>query len=196
MHPAEDDDFRIGAGGGLGEAERVPGKVSHILHLGALVIMGQDDGLALLRQSADLLADVGVYRHTLSPGPSFSYYTRGIVRRGQGRMPQGKSGAIPLQVRRLIEGALEEDGISGDLTTGALVLDEECGRAEAVARAPGGLAGTWGLPQVFTTADPRLAVELLRPEGGRVVSGDTVAAVHGPLASLLKGETVARSVVQ
>ena len=111
-------------------------------------------------------------------------------------MPQGESAAIPLQVRRLIEGALEEDGISGDLTTGALVLDEECGRAEAVARAPGVLAGTWVFAQVFTAVDPRLAVELLRPEGGRVVPGDTVAAVRGSLASILKAERVALNFLQ
>jgi len=111
-------------------------------------------------------------------------------------MPQGESGAIPLQVRRLIEGALEEDGISGDLTTGALVLDGECGRAEAVARAPGVLAGTGVFAQVFTAVDPRLAVELLRPEGGRVVPGDTVAAVRGSLASILKAERVALNFLQ
>ncbi len=110
-------------------------------------------------------------------------------------MPQGEPRAIPLQVRRLIEGALEEDGISGDLTTGALV-DEECGRAEAAARAPGVLAGTWVFAQVFTAVDPRLAVELLRPEGGRVVPGDTVAAVRGSLASILKAERVALNFLQ
>jgi len=111
-------------------------------------------------------------------------------------MPQGESGAIPLQVRRLIEGALEEDGVSGDLTTGALVFDEEYGRAEAVARAPGVLAGTGVFAQVFTAVDPRLAVELLRPEGGRVVPGDTVAAVRGSLASILKAERVALNFLQ
>ena len=111
-------------------------------------------------------------------------------------MPQGESGAIPLQVRRLIEGALEEDGVSGDLTTEALVLDEECGRAEAVVRAPGVLAGTGVFAQVFTAVDPRLAVELLRPEGGRVVPGDTVAAVRGSLASILKAERVALNFLQ
>jgi len=111
-------------------------------------------------------------------------------------MLQGESGAIPLQVRRLVEGALEEDGISGDLTTEALVLDEECGRAEAVVRAPGVLAGTWVFAHVFTTVDPRLAVELVRPEGGRVVPGDTVAAVHGSLASILKAERVALNFLQ
>ncbi|MCI0484188.1 MAG: carboxylating nicotinate-nucleotide diphosphorylase [candidate division NC10 bacterium] len=111
-------------------------------------------------------------------------------------MPQGESGAIPLQVQRLIEGALEEDGISGDCTTEALVLGEECGRAEAVARAAGVLAGTWVFAQVFTTVDSRLAVEVLRPEGGRVVPGERVAAVTGSLASILRAERVALNFLQ
>jgi len=111
-------------------------------------------------------------------------------------MPQGESRAIPLQVRRLIEGALEEDGVSGDCTTEALVLGEECGRAEAVARAAGVLAGTWVFAQVFTTVDSRLAVEVLRPEGGRVVSGEKVAAVSGSLASILRAERVALNFLQ
>ncbi|HET7853584.1 MAG TPA: carboxylating nicotinate-nucleotide diphosphorylase [Candidatus Methylomirabilis sp.] len=111
-------------------------------------------------------------------------------------MPQGESRAIPLQVRRLIEGALEEDGVSGDCTTGALVLGEECGRAEAVARAAGVLAGTWVFAQVFTTVDSRLAVEFLRPEGGRVAPGEKVAAVSGSLASILRAERTALNFLQ
>lgn len=111
-------------------------------------------------------------------------------------MPQGESRAIPLQVRRLIEGALEEDRVSGDFTTEALVLGEECGRAEAVARASGVLAGAWVFAQVFTTVDPRLAVEVLRPEGGRVVPGEKVAAVSGSLASILRAERAALNFLQ
>src|SRR3972149_1984042 len=61
-----------------------------------------------------------------------------------------------------------------------------------MARAPGVLAGTGVFAQVFTAVDTRLVVELLRPEGGRVVPGDTVAAVSGSLASILKAERGAR----
>ena len=65
-------------------------------------------------------------------------------------------GTIPFQVRHLIEVALEEDLASGDPTTEALILDQERGRADAVVRAPGVLAGTWVFAQVFTTLDPSL----------------------------------------
>src|SRR3972149_5601028 len=65
-----------------------------------------------------------------------------------------------------------------------------------MARAPGVLAGTGVFAQVFTAVDTRLVVELLRPEGGRVVPGDTVAAVSGSLASIFKAERVALNFLQ
>ena len=55
-------------------------------------------------------------------------------------MPQGESGAIPLQVRRLIEGALEEDGVTRDLTTEALVLERAAGDVRR-GFLPGGVVG-------------------------------------------------------
>ncbi|MFQ5880889.1 MAG: carboxylating nicotinate-nucleotide diphosphorylase [Candidatus Methylomirabilales bacterium] len=103
---------------------------------------------------------------------------------------------IPVQVRRLIEMALEEDLGSGDPTTEALILDQDRGRAEAVARATGVLAGTWVFAAVFTTVDPRLHVELLRPEGSNILPGEAVAAVIGSLASILKAERVALNFLQ
>ncbi|MFQ5801832.1 MAG: carboxylating nicotinate-nucleotide diphosphorylase [Candidatus Methylomirabilales bacterium] len=105
-------------------------------------------------------------------------------------------GAIPFQVRRLIEVALEEDLAGGDPTTDALILSQERGRAEAVVRAPGVLAGTWVFTQVFTTLDPSVWVELLVVDGSRVTAGERVATVSGSLASILKGERVALNFLQ
>ncbi|MEE8282767.1 MAG: carboxylating nicotinate-nucleotide diphosphorylase [candidate division NC10 bacterium] len=107
-----------------------------------------------------------------------------------------ESASIPLQVRRLIEGALAEDVGSGDPTTEALILEEESGRAEAVARAPGVLAGTWVFALVFTTVDPRLEVDVLRAEGSHVSPGERVATVSGSLASILTAERVALNFLQ
>jgi len=103
---------------------------------------------------------------------------------------------IPHEVRRLIENALEEDGVQGDITTDALVFDGEWGRAEAVVRAEGVLAGAWVFAAVFTAVDPRLRVEVLRPEGHRVAPGERVAAVSGPMAGILKAERVALNFLQ
>ncbi len=105
-------------------------------------------------------------------------------------------GTIPFQVRHLIEVALEEDLASGDPTTEALILDQERGRADAVVRAPGVLAGTWVFAQVFTTLDPSLSVELLAVEGSRVSARERVATVSGALASILKADRVALNFIQ
>ncbi len=103
--------------------------------------------------------------------------------------------AILPDVRRLIEVALEEDLATGDPTTEALIAEER-GRAEAVARAPGVLAGTWVFGAVFTMLDPGLAVEIRRVDGSRVSVGERIAAVRGSLASILKAERVALNFLQ
>ncbi|MFQ5532810.1 MAG: nicotinate-nucleotide diphosphorylase, partial [Candidatus Methylomirabilales bacterium] len=103
---------------------------------------------------------------------------------------------IPAQVRRLIELALEEDVAGGDPTTEALILDQEWGSAQVVARAPGVLAGTWVFAAVFTTLDPRLQVDLLHADGSHVSPGELLATVSGPISSILKGERVALNFLQ
>ena len=105
-------------------------------------------------------------------------------------------GAMPFQVRRLIEMALEEDVAGGDPTTDALIRDQEQGRAEAVVQAPGVLAGAWVFAQVFTTLDPSIRVRLLIADGSTVVPGVKVAEVSGSLASILKAERVALNFLQ
>ena len=105
-------------------------------------------------------------------------------------------GAMPFQVRRLIEMALEEDLAGGDPTTDALIPDQEQGRAEAVVQAPGVLAGAWVFAQVFTTLDPSIRVRLLIADGSTVVPGVKVAEVSGSLASILKAERVALNFLQ
>lgn len=104
--------------------------------------------------------------------------------------------AIPLHVRQLVEHALDEDVAHGDVTTEALVSENERGRAEAVARAPGVLAGTWVFACVFTTVDPHLQVDIVRGEGSRVEPGERLATVSGALASILKAERVALNFLQ
>ena len=54
VHAAEGDDRAVGLGGLLGEAERVADVVGHVLDLGPLVVVGQDDGVALAGERADL----------------------------------------------------------------------------------------------------------------------------------------------
>src|SRR3972149_9871954 len=154
MDAAADEHVGVRAGGGPGEAQGIPGEVRYVLHLGDLIVVGQDDGLPLGPQATDLLADVGRNRHPLPPRASFRYYATGIAAEGQGPMSSEEPRVIPHEVRRLIENALEEDGVQGDITTDALVFDGEGGRAAAAGRAEGGLAGAWGVAAALPPGPP------------------------------------------
>ena len=58
MHAAEGDDIGVGFLGLVGQAERVAHVVGDFLDLGDLVIVGQDDGVALLLEAQDFGAQV------------------------------------------------------------------------------------------------------------------------------------------
>ena len=54
VHAAEDDDVGVGLGGFAREAERVADEIGDVLHLGPLVVVGEDDGVAIAGEGLDL----------------------------------------------------------------------------------------------------------------------------------------------
>ena len=54
MHAAEDDDVGIGLGRFLAQLQRVAHEVGDVLHLAALVVMGEDNGVPFLFKLQDL----------------------------------------------------------------------------------------------------------------------------------------------
>ncbi len=52
---AEDDDIGVSSGGFLAQLQRIADEVGDVLHLAALVVMGEDDGVLLLFKLQDLL---------------------------------------------------------------------------------------------------------------------------------------------
>jgi hypothetical protein len=50
---AEQDDVGVGLLGGLGELERIPDDVGDVLDVGLLVVVRQDDGVALAAERVD-----------------------------------------------------------------------------------------------------------------------------------------------
>ena len=54
MHAAEDDDVGTGSRGLLRKPEGIAHEVGHVLDLGDLVIMGEDDGVELLFEGEDV----------------------------------------------------------------------------------------------------------------------------------------------
>src|SRR3990170_144372 len=101
---------------------------------------------------------------------------------------------VPLQeadLRRLAESALLEDRAWHDITTDALVPDDQPGRAVIIAKAEGVLAGMPVARAVFAAADASLRWTAHAEDGARLASGDRVATIEGSLASILRGERVA-----
>ena len=54
---AEDDRLGVGRGGLPGQAQRVADEIGHVLHLGHLVVVREDHGVALARERADFVLE-------------------------------------------------------------------------------------------------------------------------------------------
>lgn len=98
-------------------------------------------------------------------------------------------------IRGVIERALAEDIGSGDITS-QLTVPEECqARGAFLAKQDMVLAGIELLPflyQVCGGAD----VQILRPSGSSIASGDLLATVQGPARTLLECERTALNLLQ
>jgi nicotinate-nucleotide pyrophosphorylase (carboxylating) len=93
---------------------------------------------------------------------------------------------------RLVEWALAEDlGTAGDITSRALIPADMRGTVNVVARADGVLAGAPVARLVFEKLDPAVTWKARVEDGSRLTRGTVVAAVSGPLRSLLSGERTA-----
>ncbi len=100
------------------------------------------------------------------------------------------------QIEQLIDRALAEDLGWGDVTTEALVTDDQQGKASITAKAKGIAAGTEAAKQVFLRVDPKLKVDILVDDGAEVKPGDIIAKIEGKVASILKAERVALNFLQ
>lgn len=95
-------------------------------------------------------------------------------------------------IEPLVREALREDlGRAGDLTTDWTVPADRVATAELVARDPGVVAGTDLAVAAVGLLEPRLEVEVLRPDGSAVAAGDVMARVSGPARAILTAERVA-----
>lgn len=99
-------------------------------------------------------------------------------------------------LRRLAENALMEDRAYDDITTAALIADDQYGRGVLLAKAEGVIAGLPMAQAVFAAVDPSLRFTALVAEGERVVRGQEIAVVEGAVASILRAERVALNYLQ
>jgi nicotinate-nucleotide pyrophosphorylase (carboxylating) len=99
-------------------------------------------------------------------------------------------------VRDLVQRALLEDLGRGDVTTDATVPPDLAGKAVLVAREALVVSGLDVFCQVYAEVDPRVTVDRLSVDGEALAKGAIGARVHGPAASILKGERVALNFAQ
>ena len=99
-------------------------------------------------------------------------------------------------VTRIIDGALEEDIGTGDVTTDWTVREAAVAAADLVARAPGVVAGLKVGASVFERVDPRIRFLARTTDGARVAEGDVLAEVSGPARGVLRAERTALNFLQ
>lgn len=100
---------------------------------------------------------------------------------------------LPLiMVEPSVRAALLEDlGRAGDLTTDAIVPAELTTETALVARQAGVVAGLDYALAAFRLIDPAIEVQVHRPDGSRLVPGDTIATVRGSARGILTAERTA-----
>jgi len=100
------------------------------------------------------------------------------------------------QIEEIGDRALAEDLAWGDVTTGALIPNNQQGIATIVAKEQGVLAGINVVRRVFHKVDPELKIDALLEDGAKVNSGSIIAKVEGKVASILKAERTALNFLQ
>ena len=100
------------------------------------------------------------------------------------------TGLDPEMVADVVARALDEDlGDGPDVTATATISAATLGRADAVPRRPGVVAGLAVAAYVFEIVGTGwLRTDLLVADGTRVQAGQAVLAVHGPVRDIVTGE--------
>ena len=100
------------------------------------------------------------------------------------------------QIETIIDIALDEDAVRGDVTTKALISPDLTGKAKLLVKEKGVLAGIEIARRVFEHVDPAIKFEILIRDGMAIKSGDTAAAISGSVSSILKAERTALNFLQ
>ena len=93
------------------------------------------------------------------------------------------------ECKRLVEHALWEDQkMTGDLTSAALIPEDATGSATVVARNAGVVAGLPAVLVLLEAVDAELEWVPLVSDGAVIQKGDTIGVVSGPVRSILGAE--------
>ena len=101
-----------------------------------------------------------------------------------------------LEIKTIVENALEEDVVGGDITTNTLIpFDLEC-RAEVLVKEDCVLAGIPVAIAVFKSFDSTLIIDVLEKDSASVKAGTIVLTVEGKARSILTCERTVLNFLQ
>ncbi len=98
--------------------------------------------------------------------------------------------------RALVEQSLNEDVGKGDVTTQAVVGEEQQATGRLISKNDMVIAGLDAAVEVFRLLDRQLVANIEKPDGSTLVSGDQPAVLRGKARGLLTGERVALNLLQ
>jgi nicotinate-nucleotide pyrophosphorylase (carboxylating) len=98
----------------------------------------------------------------------------------------------PVMLEPSVRSALIEDlGRAGDITTDAIVADDQRATMTLVSRERGTVAGLDAALLAFRLSEPGVEASVAKPDGSSVLPGDVIASVHGRARGLLTAERTA-----
>jgi nicotinate-nucleotide pyrophosphorylase (carboxylating) len=100
------------------------------------------------------------------------------------------------RVGRLVELALQEDIGFGDITSEAIISEQQMGHAVVLPKENGMISGTELFKIVFQYIDGQVSTEFEVFDGDSVSAGKHIGKVEGPVRSILTGERVALNFLQ
>lgn len=99
-------------------------------------------------------------------------------------------------IRRAVRQGLEEDAGQGDVTTAALFPTAVPAQGRIIAQQELIVAGMAPAVQTFLAVDPSLALTVMKKDGSRARSGETLLRIEGDGRSILTAERVALNFLQ
>lgn len=100
------------------------------------------------------------------------------------------------QSKELITLALEEDIGVGDVTTNAIISENQTSKAQLIAKEPLVLAGMYYVIETFRQVDHEVVVKAEARDGQFCETGTVLATIEGPTHSVLLGERTALNILQ
>lgn len=101
-----------------------------------------------------------------------------------------------MDIRTLIQAALDEDKVDQDLTCIATLKQDQSGKARITAKADGVISGIEVAHEVFLMVNKEIRAKWHKDDGDRVQAGELICELSGPMHALLAAERTALNFLQ